>query len=102
MVRPGVGGQRGWLLGGAGLAAGLLIGYLAGQDDQPRPAAAAIAALLVWATFRFSFTTLETADSRAADMCAEVFHAPKLATAVRLPAPDYLNGFIIIPVASLG
>jgi hypothetical protein len=57
-------------------------------------AAAAIGALLVWATFRFSLTTLQTADSRAADMCAEVFHAPKLATAVRLPAPDYINGFI--------
>jgi hypothetical protein len=57
-------------------------------------AAAAIAALLVWGTFRFTFTTLQAADPRAADMCAEVFHAPQLATAVRLPAPDYLNGFI--------
>ena len=56
-------------------------------------AACAIAALLVWATFRFTFTTLQTADPRAADMCAEVFHAPSLAN-VRLPAPDYINGFI--------
>jgi 4-amino-4-deoxy-L-arabinose transferase-like glycosyltransferase len=57
-------------------------------------AACGIAALLLWATFRFTFTTLQAADPRAADMCAEVFQAPRLATAVRLPAPDYLNGFI--------
>jgi len=57
-------------------------------------AACGIAALLVWATFRFTFTTLQAADPRAADMCAEVFHAPRLATSIRLPAPDYLNGFI--------
>jgi hypothetical protein len=57
-------------------------------------AACGIAAVLVWSTFRFTFTTLQAADSRAADMCAEVFHAPRLATAFRLPAPDYLNGFI--------
>jgi hypothetical protein len=57
-------------------------------------AAAAIAAFLVWATFRFTFTSLQAADPRAADMCAEVFHAPRLATAFRLPAPDYVNGFI--------
>jgi hypothetical protein len=57
-------------------------------------AACGIAAILVWSTFRFTFTTLQAADSRAADMCAEVFHAPRLATAFRLPAPDYLNGFI--------
>jgi 5'-nucleotidase (lipoprotein e(P4) family) len=31
------GDSRGWLLGGIGLAVGLLIGYLAGQDGQPRP-----------------------------------------------------------------
>ncbi|MEA2329361.1 MAG: hypothetical protein QOE68_4320, partial [Thermoanaerobaculia bacterium] len=57
-------------------------------------AACGIAAILVWSTFRFTFTTLQAADSRAVDMCAEVFHAPRLATAFRLPAPDYLNGFI--------
>jgi len=57
-------------------------------------AAAALAFLLLWATFRFTFTTLQVADPRAADMCAEVFHAPVLATAVRLPAPDYINGAI--------
>jgi hypothetical protein len=57
-------------------------------------AAAAIAAFLIWATFRFTFSTLEAADSRAVEMCADAFHAPRLATAVRLPAPDYINGFI--------
>jgi hypothetical protein len=57
-------------------------------------AACAIAAVLVWATFRFTFTTLQAADPRAVAMCAEAFHAPRLATAFRLPAPDYLNGFI--------
>jgi hypothetical protein len=57
-------------------------------------AAASVASLLVWATFRFTFTTLQAADPRAAEMCAEVFHAPALATAFRLPAPDYINGFI--------
>ncbi|HEV7428957.1 MAG TPA: glycosyltransferase family 39 protein [Thermoanaerobaculia bacterium] len=57
-------------------------------------AAAAIAAFLIWATFRFAFSTLQAADPRAAVMCAEAFHAPRLATALRLPAPDYINGFI--------
>jgi hypothetical protein len=57
-------------------------------------AAAGIAALLVWTVFRFTFTTLQSADPRATGMCAEVFHAPWLASAVRLPAPDYINGFI--------
>ncbi|HEX3578945.1 MAG TPA: glycosyltransferase family 39 protein [Thermoanaerobaculia bacterium] len=56
--------------------------------------ACVIAALLVWATFRFSFSTLQAADPRAAKMCAEAFHAPWLATHIRLPAPDYINGFI--------
>jgi dolichyl-phosphate-mannose-protein mannosyltransferase len=57
-------------------------------------AAAAIAAFLIWATFRFTVSTLQAADPRAVAMCAEAFHAPRLATAFRLPAPDYLNGFI--------
>jgi hypothetical protein len=57
-------------------------------------AATAIAAFLIWATFRFTFSTLQTADPRAVAMCAEAFHAPRLATAIRLPAPDYINGFI--------
>jgi len=56
--------------------------------------AVGIAMLLLWATFRFTFTTLQAADPRAAEMCAEVFHAPRLATALRLPAPDYINGFV--------
>jgi hypothetical protein len=56
-------------------------------------AACGVAALLVWATFRFSCSTLQTADPRAVEMCAEVFHAPWLAN-VRLPAPDYINGLI--------
>jgi hypothetical protein len=57
-------------------------------------AACGIAALLIWATFRFTFTTLQSADPRAVAMCTEAFHAPNLATAFRLPAPDYINGFI--------
>lgn len=57
-------------------------------------AAAGIALLLVWAAFRFTFTSLQAADPRATGMCAEVFHAPALATALPLPAPDYINGFI--------
>ena len=56
--------------------------------------AALIACVFVWATFRFSFATLQSADARAADMCSEVFHAPRLATAFALPAPDYFIGFI--------
>jgi len=55
--------------------------------------ATAIAFLLVWATFRFTFTTLQAADARSTEMCTEVFHAPRLA-AIRVPAPDYLVGFI--------
>src|SRR4051794_6704001 len=57
-------------------------------------AACGIAAVLVWTTFRFTFSTLQTADTRAVEMCTEVFHAPSLATTFRLPAPDYINGFI--------
>ena len=57
-------------------------------------AAAAIAFVLLWATFRFTFTTLQAADARATEMCSEVFHAPRLATAAPLPAPDYLVGFL--------
>ena len=57
-------------------------------------AACGIAALLVWATFRFTVSTLQAADPRAIEMCTDAFHAPRLATAVRLPAPDYINGFI--------
>src|SRR4051794_269538 len=57
-------------------------------------AACGIAALLLWASFRFTFATLQAADPRAAGMCAEVFHAPGIATALRLPAPDYINGFV--------
>jgi 4-amino-4-deoxy-L-arabinose transferase-like glycosyltransferase len=53
-----------------------------------------LAALLVWATFRFSVSTLQAADARAVEMCTEVFHASALATAFSLPAPDYINGFI--------
>jgi hypothetical protein len=56
-------------------------------------AAAAIAFLLVWATFRFSAGRLQAADPRASEMCAEVFHAPRIAT-WHFPAPDYVNGAI--------
>jgi 4-amino-4-deoxy-L-arabinose transferase-like glycosyltransferase len=56
--------------------------------------AALIAFFIVWATFRFTFTTLQSADSRATEMCAEVFHAPSMATDFRLPAPDFINGVI--------
>ena len=60
---------------------------------QPVLVAIAVAFVLVWATFRFSVSTLQQAYARAAEMCAEVFHAPQLAS-VPLPAPDYVNGFI--------
>lgn len=55
-------------------------------------AAVAIAFLLLWATFRFTFGTLQSFDVRSEDMCAEVFHYPALATAVPFPAPDYIIG----------
>lgn len=55
-------------------------------------ASGAIAFLLLWATFRFTFTTLQASDQRATEMCTEVFGAPRLATATRLPAPDYIMG----------
>jgi hypothetical protein len=55
--------------------------------------AMALAFVLVWATFRFSVSTLQKADARSTDMCTEVFHAPRLA-GIPLPAPDYLVGFI--------
>jgi hypothetical protein len=56
-------------------------------------AATAVAFILVWATFRFSVSTLQQADPRAAEMCAEVFGMPRIA-AMHWPAPDYVNGFI--------
>ena len=55
--------------------------------------AAGVAFLLVWAMFRFSFGTLQAADPRATEMCANVFHAPQIA-AWHFPAPDYINGAI--------
>src|SRR5262249_35912228 len=61
---------------------------------KPLPRAIAIAFLLLWATFRFTISTLQAADARATDMCAEVFHAPRVATALPLPAPDYIIGGI--------
>lgn len=56
-------------------------------------AAGAVAFVLVWGVYRFHAGTLQEADPRAPEMCAEIFHTPRIA-AWPFPAPDYVNGAI--------
>lgn len=65
-------------------------------------AAAGLAALIVWATYGFSFSTLAAVDPHAATMSQEVFGTPAPATALPVPAPEYMAGLLSLKHHDLG
>jgi hypothetical protein len=56
--------------------------------------AGAVAFVLVWAAYGFTFGLLQDADPRAPQIAREVFGSPALATALPLPAPAYVAGVL--------
>jgi dolichyl-phosphate-mannose-protein mannosyltransferase len=64
-------------------------------------AALSIAFLLVWATYGFTFSTLQQADPRTVDYAQKVFGSPRLATNIPLPAPLFIAGALEVKLQDL-
>ncbi len=58
--------------------------------------ASAIAFAVVWAVYLFTFGTMADADSSSVDVARDLWNAPSIAEDVRLPAPLFFYGLMLV------